>query len=115
VPARPGGWHIYLKDRETPRVFRNKLMKLVPSEEGRLKTVATGLEMEWTGGYVVALPSANAPETEADCICGYYTWVRPPGGPNPPKVPKWLSGVFQLEPLAVRGVPRAARPRQAMR
>jgi hypothetical protein len=98
VSTRSGGWHLYFDGRDAPQDFKKKLMKLVPSEEGSLKSIATGLEVKWTGGYLVAPPSYIAPGAEPDGICGYYTWVRPPVGPNLPKVPKWLWGVFQLKP-----------------
>ena len=38
------------------------------------------------------------PGAEPDGIGGAYTWVRPPLGPNLPKVPKWLWRVFEGEP-----------------
>jgi hypothetical protein len=106
VSTRSGGWHLYFDGRDAPREFKKKLMKLVPSEEGRLKSIATGLEVKWTGGYLVAPPSSIAPGSEPDGIFGSYAWMRPPVGPNLPKVPEWLWGIFQLKPRSKRARPQ---------
>jgi hypothetical protein len=98
VRTRSGGWHMYLDGGDAPDDFKKKLMKHVPDATGKMKSVATGLEVKWTGGYLVAPPSYIAPGAEPDGIGGSYTWVRPPVGPNLPKVPNWLWGVFQLKP-----------------
>jgi hypothetical protein len=74
----------------------------VPDATGKMKSVATGLEVKWTGGYLVAPPSYIAPGAEPDGIGGSYTWVRPPVGPNLPKVPKWLWRVFERDPQPQR-------------
>ena len=98
VRTRSGGYHLYLDGSGAPADFKKKLMKRVPGEGGRFKSVATGLEVKWTGGYLVAPPSYIAEGAEPDGIGGPYTWVRPPLGPNLPKVPKWLWRVFEREP-----------------
>jgi Bifunctional DNA primase/polymerase, N-terminal len=57
VRTRSGGWHMYLDGSDAPADFKKKLMKRVPCEGGKCKSVATGLEIKWTGGYLVAPPS----------------------------------------------------------
>jgi len=108
VRTRSGGWHMYL-DGGAPADFKKKLMKVVPSEDGRMKSMPTGLEVKWTGGYLVAPPSHIAPGAEPDGIGGSYTWVRPPVGPNLPKVPKWLWRVFERDPPPKRAWSRFPR------
>ncbi len=98
VRTRSGGFHLYLDGSDAPADFKKKLMKRVPGEGGKFKSVATGLEVKWTGGYLVAPPSSIEPGAEPDGIGGAYTWLRPPLGPNLPKVPKWLWRVFEREP-----------------
>jgi hypothetical protein len=98
VRTRSGGWHMYLDGSDAPADFKKKLVRRVPCEGGKYKSVATGLEIKWTGGYLVAPPSYIAEGAEPDGIGGPYTWVRPPLGPNLPKVPKWLWRIFEREP-----------------
>ena len=108
VRTRSGGFHLYLDGSDAPADFKKKLMKRVPGEGGKFKSVATGLEVKWTGGYLVAPPSYIEPGAEPDGIGGSYTWLRPPLGPNLPKVPKWLLRVFEREPQ-----PRSTGPKSA--
>jgi hypothetical protein len=72
------------------------------SPAGKTKSVALGLEVKWTGGYLVAPPSHIVPDAEPDGVGGSYTWVRPPVGPNLPKVPKWLWRIFSRDPQPQR-------------
>ena len=74
--TRSGGFHIYLDGSDAPGDFKKKLMKRMLGEGGKCKSVATGLEIKWTGGYLVAPPSAIAQGAEPDGIGGPYTWVR---------------------------------------
>jgi hypothetical protein len=98
VRTRSGGYHLYLDGSGAPADFKKKLMKRVQGEGGKLKSVATGLEVKWTGGYLVAPPSHISPGAEPDGIDGPYTWMRAPLGRNLPKVPKWLWRLFEREP-----------------
>jgi hypothetical protein len=98
VRTRSGGFHLYLDGSDAPAKFKKRLMKRVPSEGGKTKSVATGLEVKWTDGYLVAPASFIEPGAEPDGISGPYTWVRPPLGPYLPKVPKWLWSAFESEP-----------------
>jgi hypothetical protein len=90
VSTRSGGWHMYLDGSDAPPDFKKKLMRRVPGEAGKMMSVGTGLEVKWTGGYLVGPPSHITPGAEPDGIGGAYSWARPPVGPNLPKVPKWL-------------------------
>ena len=65
VRTRSGGWHLYLDGSDAPADFKKKLMKRVPGEGGKCKSVATGLEIKWTGGYLVAPPSHIDPGSGA--------------------------------------------------
>ena len=70
VRTRSGGWHMYLDGSDAPADFKKKLMKRVPCEGGKHKSVATGLEIKWTGGYLVAPPSYIARERSPTELVG---------------------------------------------
>jgi hypothetical protein len=81
VRTRSGGWHMYLDGSNAPADFKKKLMKRVRGEGGKFKSVATGVEVKWTGGYLVARPRASHRERSPTELAGptrgcARPWVR---------------------------------------
>jgi Bifunctional DNA primase/polymerase, N-terminal len=107
--TRSGGYHALFDGSDAPVDFKKVIMSRVPdTNTGKMLSVSTGLEIKWTGGYIVAPPSVIYPGSQLDGIGGTYQWIRPPLGPHLPKPPKWFWKKLEREPLPKAS--SAARP-----